>query len=175
MALVQDDLTKVMINATTKHPDGGNDAFIELGKATENYLCANTDAVYSWSGVLTVDPFTPDPTTSFNAEFVPSGIDFICQPKDFADFISKFAIFLRGIKIKAPSGFSLSPLENGVGIFKAKQIMVLEDETDIIKAMDLSFGLVAKGIIEGWQSYFQISSGGSHSAYAGSASLVSVN
>ena len=175
MALVVDDLTTAMMNAVKQCPDGGDSAFQKLGEATENYLCNNTTAIYSWTAQMTSTPFTPDPVVMFQAKLNPSGSVFSCKPNNFDDFISKFATFLQGIKIEGASGFSLSPLQNGTGTFTAKQVGKLEDEKDVDKAMKSAFSEIAKGIINGWKSYFQTSGSGSHSAYVGSASLTSVN
>jgi hypothetical protein len=175
MALVVDDLTTAMINAVKQCPDGGDSAFQKLGEATENYLCNNTVAMYSWVGTMSSHPFSPDPTVIFQAKLSPSGSVFTCKPSSFDDFISKFATFLQGIKIEGASGFSLSPLQNGTGTFTAKQIGKLDDEKDVDKAMKSAFSEIAKGIINGWQSYFQSSGSGIHSSYTGSASLTSVN
>lgn len=173
--LVADDLTQTMIDAVKTCPDGGDNAFKALGEATENYLCNNTVAMYSWTGVMTSAPFSNDPVAVFQAKLTPSGKTFSCKPNSFDDFISNFATFLQGIKIEGASGFSLSPLHNGSGTFTAQQVGKLEDEKDVDKAMKSAFSEIAKGIINGWQSYFQTSGGGSHGAFTGSASLTSVN
>ena len=173
MALVKDDLTMAMINATKSCPDGGDDAMVTLGKAIEDYLVANTDAVYAWSAK---DPMSvPDPATSFNAELSVSGTEFKCRPNDFNDFISKLAKWLNKIKINAASGWSLPTLNTDSGTFTADQLYKLADETDCDGAMNDAFGIIAAGIIDGWVSYFVPSAAGSHAAFSGSAALVSVS
>lgn len=174
MALVKDDLTMEMINAVKSCPDGGDDAMAELGSAIEDYLVANTDAVYAWKAK---NPSTsdPDPATSFNAELSVSGTKFKCRPNDFDDFISKLAKWLNKIKINAASGWSLPPLNTDSGTFTADQLYKLADVTDCDGAMKDAFGIIAQGIIDGWISYFAPAGSGSHSAYTGAASLVSVS
>ena len=174
MALVKDDLTMEMINATKSCPDGGDDAMAALGSAIEDYLVANTDAVYAWAAK---DPVTsvPDPATSFNAELSVSGTKFKCRPNDFNDFISKLAKWLNKIKINAASGWNLPPLNTDSGTFTADQLYKLADEADCDGAMLDSFGIIAQGIIDGWPSYFVTSASGTHTKFAGSASLTSVS
>lgn len=173
MALVKDDLTAAMINATKSCPDGGEAAMIALGRAIENYLISNTDAVYSWSGV---DPLAvPDPETSFKAVLSASGTDFTSVPPDFKTWIADLAEFLNGIKINAAAGWSLGSLATGSGTFTAEQLGTLADETDCDGAMNDAFGIIAAGIIDGWVSYFVPSASGSHAAFSGSAALVSVS
>ncbi len=174
MALNVQSFAQAMIDGVKKYPDGGKNAFKALGEAIENYLCNNTDAVYSWSGKMTSKPYTPDPVTSFNASLSPSGNTFNCSPKSYEGFISDLANFLKGIKIDGASGFSFS-LASGVGSFTSQQIKKLDDESDIDKALISAYSEIAQSIIDGWQSYFLASASGVHSAYAGSASLVSVS
>ena len=174
MALDKNALTSVMVAATKSCPAGGDAAMIALGKAIENYLIANTDAVYAWDAK---DPATsvPDPETSFNAELSVSGTKFQCRPNDFNDFISKLAKWLNKIKINAASGWSLPPLNTDSGTFTADQLYKLADETDCDGAMLDAFGIIAQGIIDGWPSYFVSSESGSHTKFEGSASLTSVS
>lgn len=173
MALVKDDLTAAMINATKSCPDGGEAAMIALGRAIENYLISNTDAVYSWSGV---DPLAvPDPETSFKAVLSASGTDFTSVPPDFNAFILDLADWLNDIKIDPASGWSLGSLQSGAGTFSAPQLGELADETDCDGAMKDAFGLIAQGIIDGWISYFLSAAPGTRVTYSGSASLVSVS
>lgn len=173
MALVKHDLTMAMINATKSCPDGGVPAMIALGKAVENYLVDNTDAVYSWSGA---DPLSvPDPSTSFNAELSVSGVDFVSVPLNFKIWLADLADFLNKIKINPASGWSLGSLATESGTFTAEQLLTLADETDCDGAMYDAFGIIAQGIIDGWESYFVKSASGTHAAYSGSASLVSVS
>ena len=174
MALVKDDLTMEMINAVKSCPNGGDDAMAELGSAIEDYLVANTDAVYAWAAK---DPTTsvPDPATSFNAELSVSGTKFQCRPNDFNDFISKLAKWLNKIKINAASGWSLPPLNTDSGTFTADQLYKLADEADCDGAMLDAFGIISQGIIDGWSSYFVSSESGSHTKFEGAASLTSVS
>lgn len=173
MALDRDALTAVMINATKSCPDGGNDAMKALGKAIEDYLVANTDAQYAWAGVNPLG--VPDGAVNFMAVLSASGTEFTCKPSDFDDFISRLAAWLNGIKINAAAGWSLPPLNAGNGTFTASQLGTLADETDCDGAMNDAFGIIAQGIIDGWESYFIVSSAGSHAAFAGSASLAGVS
>ena len=175
MALVKDDLTTAMINATKSCPDGGADAMKALGKAIEDYLVDNTDAQYSWVAAMTSTPFTPDPQTSFKAKLSASGSNFSSTPDDFDAFISDLAQFLNKIKINAADGWSLPPLATGAGTFTASQLGELADETDCDGAMKDAFGLIAQGIIDGWISYFLSAAPGTRATYSGSASLVSVS
>ena len=174
MALVKDDLTMEMIDAVKSCPDGGDDAMAELGSAIEDYLVANTDAVYAWKAK---DPSTsaPDPETSFNAELSVSGTKFKCRPSDFDDFISKLAKWLNKIKINAASGWNLPPLNTDSGTFTADQLYKLADVTDCDGAMKDAFGMIAQGIIDGWPSYFVSSESGLHTKFEGAASLTSVS
>ena len=175
MALVKDDLTTAMINATKSCPDGGVDAMKALGKAIEDYLVANTDAQYSWVAAMTSTPFTPDPQTSFKAKLSASGSNFSSTPDDFDVFISDLAQFLNKIKINAADGWSLPPLATGAGTFTASQLGELADETDCDGAMKDAFGIIAQGIIDGWISYFLPAAPGTRATYSGSASLASVS
>ena len=175
MALVKDDLTTAMINATKSCPDGGVDAMKALGKAIEDYLVANTDAQYSWVAAMTSTPFTPDPQTSFKAKLSASGSNFSSTPDDFDVFISDLAQFLNKIKINAADGWSLPPLATGAGTFSASQLGELADETDCDGAMKDAFGIIAQGIIDGWISYFLPAASGTRATYSGSASLASVS
>ena len=174
MALVKDDLTMEMIDAVKSCPDGGDDAMAELGSAIEDYLVANTDAVYAWKAK---DPSTsaPDPETSFNAKLSVSGTKFKCRPNDFDDFISKLAKWLNKIKINAASGWNLPPLNTDSGTFTADQLYKLADVTDCDGAMKDAFGMIAQGIIDGWPSYFVSSESGLHTKFEGAASLTSVS
>ena len=175
MALVKDDLTTAMINATKSCPDGGADAMKALGKAIEDYLVDNTDAQYSWVAAMTSTPFTPDPQTSFKAKLSASGSNFSSTPDDFDAFISDLAQFLNKIKINAADGWSLPPLATGAGTFSASQLGELADETDCDGAMKDAFGIIAQGIIDGWISYFLPAAPGTRATYSGSASLASVS
>ena len=173
MALVKDDLTTAMIDATKSCPDGGVDAMKALGKAVEDYLVDNTEATYSWTGANSSG--SPDSDTSFKAKLEASGSDFSSTPDDFDAFISDLAQFLNKIKINAADGWSLPPLATGAGTFSASQLGELADETDCDGAMKDAFGIIAQGIIDGWISYFAPAGSGSHSAYTGAAALVSVS
>lgn len=173
MALVKDDLTTAMIDATKSCPDGGADAMKALGKAIEDYLVDNTEATYSWVGANPSG--SPDSDTSFKAKLEASGSDFSSTPDDFDAFISDLADFLNKIKINAADGWSLPPLATGAGTFSASQLGELADETDCDGAMKDAFGIIAQGIIDGWISYFAPAGSGSHSAYTGAAALVSVS
>lgn len=173
MALVKDDLTTAMIDATTSCPDGGEDAMKALGKAVEDYLVDNTEATYSWTGANSSG--SPDSDTSFKAKLEASGSDFSSTPDDFDAFISDLAQFLNGIKINAADGWSLPPLNSGAGTFTASQLGELADTTDCDGAMKDAFGIIAQGIIDGWISYFAPAGSGNHSAFKGAAALVSVS
>ena len=175
MALVKDDLTTAMIDATKSCPDGGVDAMKALGKAIEDYLVANTDAQYSWVAAMTSTPFTPDPQTSFKAKLSASGSNFSSTPDDFDAFISDLADWLNGIKIDPASGWTLGSLQSGAGTFTASQLGELADETDCDGAMKDAFGIIAQGIIDGWISYFLPAASGTRATYSGSASLASVS
>ena len=175
MALVKDDLTTAMINATKSCPDGGADAMKALGKAVEDYLVDNTEAQYSWVAAITSTPFTPAPHTSFKAKLSASGSNFSSTPDDFDAFISDLAQFLNKIKINAADGWSLPPLATGAGTFSASQLGELADETDCDGAMKDAFGIIAQGIIDGWISYFLPAASGTRATYSGAASLVSVS
>ena len=175
MALVKDDLTTTMINATKSCPDGGADAMKALGKAIEDYLVDNTDAQYSWVAAMTSTPFTPDPQTSFKAKLSASGSNFSSTPDSFDAFISDLAQFLNKIKINAADGWSLPPLATGAGTFTASQLGEFADESDCDGAMKDAFGIISQGIIDGWISYFAPAGSGTHSQYTGAASLVSVS
>ncbi len=173
MALDKDSLTTAMIEAVKSCPDGGDEAMARLGKAVEDYLVANTVAVYAW---VAVDPKgSPDSTTAFTAVLSASGTTFECKPKDFDDFIARLAEWLNGIKINAPSGFSVSPLMTTAGTFTAEQLGSFADKTDCEGAMKDAFGKIAEGCIAGWKSTYIMTAGsGSHSAFTGSATLSSV-
>lgn len=173
MALNKDDLSTAMIDGVKAHPDGGAEAIQALGKAIEDYLCENTDCSYSWVGVNPSG--SPDPITSFKAELKPSGAAFSCTPVDFNSFIVALALFLNGVIIQAPSGFSLPPLGSKAGIFTAEQAGELDDPEDGEKALKQAYSKIADGIIKGWKSYFLPASAGSHSAFTGSAALISVS
>lgn len=173
MALSKDDLTTAMIDAVKEYPDGGADAMKALGKATENYICDNVEASYTWVGVHTSSGST-DTTTSFDCELKASESDFSCTPENFDDFISALAKFLNGITIKAPTGFALM-LNSQAGTFSAQQLGEFEDEKDVDKAMKSAYGNIAEGIINGIKSYFMVASAGTHGDYAGNATLKSVS
>ena len=175
MALVKDDLTTAMINATKSCPDGGVDAMKALGKAIEDYLVANTDAQYSWVATNTVLPYEPDSQVMFKAVLSASGSQFTSVPKDFNAFILDLADWLNGIKIDPASGWTLGSLQSGAGTFTASQLGELADEKDCDGAMKDAFGIIAQGIIDGWISYFAPAGSGTHSQYTGAASLVSVS
>ena len=175
MALVKDDLTTAMINATKSCPDGGVDAMKALGKAIEDYLVENTDAQYSWTAANTVFPYEPDSQVMFKAVLSASGSQFTSVPKDFNAFILDLADWLNDIKIDPASGWSLGSLQSGAGTFSAPQLGELADETDCDGAMKDAFGLIAQGIIDGWISYFLSAAPGTRATYSGSASLVSVS
>lgn len=173
MALDKDELTTAMINATVSCPDGGEAAMIALGRAVENYLVDNTEAVYSW---FAADPLAvPDPVTSFKAELSVSGVDFVSVLPNFKAWIADLADFLNKIKINPAAGWSLGSLATESGNFTAEQLLTLADETDCDGAMYDAFGIIAAGILDGWESYFVKSAAGSHAAFSGSASLVSVS
>lgn len=173
MALVKDDLTTAMIDAVKTCPDGGEAAMIALGKAVEDYLISNTDAVYSWTAVDTES--IPDSATSFKAELSASGSDFTSVPPDFETWIADLAEFLNGIKINPASGWSLGSLATGSGSFTAEKLGSLADEKDCDGAMKDAFGKIAAGILDGWQSYFVTAASGSHTKYVGAATLTSVS
>lgn len=175
MALVKDDLTTAMINATKSCPNGGADAMKALGKAIEDYLVANTDAQYSWVATNTVLPYEPDSQVMFKAVLSASGSQFTSVPKDFDAFISDLADWLNGIKIDPASGWALGSLQSGAGTFSASQLGELADETDCDGAMKDAFGIIAQGIIDGWISYFLPAAPGTRATYSGSASLASVS
>lgn len=172
MALNKDNFVSAMIDAVKEYPEGGAEAIKALGKAIEDYICENTEAKYSWTGVHTSSG-SSDTTTSFDVECEASGSDFSCSPEDFDSFISGLALFLNGIKIKAPSGFVLM-LNSKAGTFTASQIGELEDVKDVDKAMKAAYGEIAQGIIDGLQSYFIPVMTGTHGDYAGSATFFSV-
>lgn len=175
MALDKDALTAEMINATKSCPDGGADAMKKLGKAIEDYLVANTDAVYSWTATNTVLPFEPDSQAMFKAVLSASGSEFSYVPKDFDDFISHLADWLNGIKVDPASGWTLGSLQSGAGTFTASQLGKLADEKDVDSAMRDSFGKIAGGILAGWQSYFLPAASGVRATYSGAAALTSVS
>lgn len=174
MALDKDALTSVMVAATKSCPAGGDAAMIALGKAIENYLIANTDAVYAWSGK---DPATsaPDPDTTFNAVVSASGSDFVSKPSDFDKWVRDLEAFLNKIKIDPASGWSLGSLAKTSGKIDIKQLLNFPSATDGELVMNSAFYLIADGVIDGWPSYFVTSADGSHSKFLGSASLNGVS
>jgi hypothetical protein len=126
---------------------------------------------------MTSTPFTADATVSFTAEFEKSGEDFKSEPADFDEFIKDLSDFLQKIKIKAPSGFSLTPanLSNSGGSFTADQLGDLPDPKDAAAAITAAFEIIAEGIIDGWASYFATAASGTHSeTYTGAAAFVGV-
>ena len=173
MALNRDDLARAMIKACRSVPDGQDLAMIALGRAVEDYLVANTDAQYAWSA--TNPNGVPDPTTSFKAKLSVSGVDFVCRPRDFDDFIAELALWLNNVKIDAESPWSLPTLQSGSGSFTADMLKSMPDPKDVESCMFGAFGKIAEGIIGGWESYFKKSAGGSRSEYVGNASLTSVS
>jgi hypothetical protein len=174
MALVKENLTTEMINAVSAIPDGGAVAMQALGDAIVKYLCDNTTTIYAWVGVNPKGD--SDPVTTFNAELQSSGVPFTTVPADFNSFISSLALYLNtAIIIQAPSDFTIPPLNMGTGTFTAEQLGELSDNKDADKAQKEAFGKIAQGIIDGWRSYFMPSTGGSHSAFTGNATLTAVS
>lgn len=173
MALNKDDLCTAIIDGVKAFPDGGAMAMQALGKAIEDYLCDNTVCMYGWVGVNPSG--VADPIVTFKAELKPSGTPFVCTPPDFNTFIVALSTFLKGIIIQAPSDFTIPPLNNPAGIFTAVQVGELEDPEDVDKAMKSAYGEIVQGILDGWKSYFMPATAGSHSAFTGSATLVSVS
>jgi hypothetical protein len=173
MALNKNDLATAIIDAATAHPDGGAAAIAAIGEAVEAYLVDNTEASYSWTAANPSG--APDTTTSFNIELEKSGATFNSTPEDFAGFISDLADFLGGIKIKAPSGFSVSPLGSGAGTFTAEQLGEFPDPEDGEAALKEAHGKIAQGIIDGWPSYFAPATTGTHSqTFTGGGALTGV-
>lgn len=176
MALNKSALAKAMADGAASSAEGGDLSMKALGEAIEDYLIANTSANYTWTATMTSTPFTPDPTVFFNAEFEKSGEAFKCTPATFDEFIKALADFLKKIKIKAPSGFSLAPanLNNGSGSFTAEQLGDLPDPKNAAPAITAAFEKIAEGIIQGWPSYFAPAASGTHSGtYSGAAAFVS--
>jgi hypothetical protein len=174
MALDKNQLTTAIIDAATAHPDGGAEAMAAIGEAVEAYLVDNTAASYSWTAA-NASTGAPDTTTSFDAELEKSGATFSSTPDDFEGFISDLADFLGGIKIKAPSGFSVSPLESGAGTFTAEQLGDFTDPEDGEAALKEAHGKIAQGIIDGWPSYFAPATTGTHSqTFTGGGALTGV-
>lgn len=177
MGLNKNDLAKAMADGAASCAEGGAESMKALGAALENYLISNTDANYSWTGKMTSKPYTPDATVSFKAELEKSGATFNSKPENFNEFIKDLSDFLKKIKIKAPSGFSLSPdnLNNGSGTFTASQLGSLPNPKDAPSAIAAAFGEIAEGIINGWVSYFATAASGMHSGvYNGTAAFIGV-
>lgn len=169
-----------MISAVKKYPDGGDIAITALGNAVEKYLCDNTDATFTWIATQTIpQPLPiPDPTTKFSVKFTPMQ-SFLCpKPKDFDTFIKKLALYLNGIVMTAPSTFSVSPLKSGIGTFTAEQLGSFSDSKDGEKALKEAYEKIAKGVLDGWKSYFLTATSGTDTAgsivYTGAGTLVGV-
>jgi hypothetical protein len=65
MALDANDMADFIIAEMRK--GGSSQNIMEMmGHAMAKYLCDNTEVLFSWSGNLPYDPYSPDPVTSYS-------------------------------------------------------------------------------------------------------------
>jgi len=91
-------------------------AITTFGNALGSYIVSNATVTYSWTGAMTVSPFTIDPTTSFTGTIsYTSSLSFsdtssTTATSALANFSTALNTFLATFIISAPAGFVLTPM-----------------------------------------------------------------
>jgi hypothetical protein len=159
MALSVNSMKGDIINALKSGADTAEKANKKFGDAILKNICDNIGISYAWSGV---NPSTGSPDPVFVFPAMVSGGGTLTPSASLPEMLVKLAVLIKGLKIKAPDGFTVAPLAfNPAGMLTV--VMANEDTQDA--AMDHFCAQIIASIISTFPN--PLPATGTHLAFTG--------
>jgi hypothetical protein len=166
MALSVESMKNDIINALKSDADTASKANKKFGDAVLKNICDNIQISYKWKAANPSG--TADPAVSFNATV--SGVGMLTPSGSFELMLVKLETLIKGLTIKAETGFTVTPLAFNPG---GKLTVVMKNENTQDLAMTNFCTQIIASIISSFPNPAPAS--GTHGAFTGATTGMAIS